>query len=439
MTNCASAHAIANQRHLFDIPDEVAYLNCAYMGPLMRSVVEAGDRGIREKARPWGISPDDFFVPGERAREQFARIIGADAEGVALVPSASYGLSCAARNIDVAPGARLVVLAEQFPSIFYTWREVAATRGASLVTVARPEDDDWTRATLDAIDERTASVALPHCHWTDGGYLDLVRIGTRCREVGAVLVLDLTQSAGALRFDAGAVRPDYVVCAGYKWLLGPYSLGFLWVAPEHRDGRPIEFNWIARAGSEDFARLIDYRDDYQPGARRFDVGERSNFILVPMLNAALEQILAWGVGGHRGDPRPSDRGHRGPCHASRPQLGARCPSRRAFPRSAFPERRVAGRAPLRARRRAGPHQRQGGVDAGDAPSLQHRRGRRPSLCRPRTGSRLTDWKGLEGSAIRALIRRAGWAQRAQDLRLAGCLTRLAGSTVILPSDHGAGW
>ena len=296
VTNCASAHVIANQRHLFDIPDEVAYLNCAYMGPLMRSVVEAGDRGIREKARPWGISPDDFFVPGERAREQFARIIGADAEGVALVPSASYGLSCAARNIDVAPGARLVVLAEQFPSIFYTWREVAATRGASLVTVARPEDDDWTRATLDAIDERTASVALPHCHWTDGGYLDLVRIGTRCREVGAVLVLDLTQSAGALRFDAGTVRPDYVVCAGYKWLLGPYSLGFLWVAPEHRDGRPIEFNWIARAGSEDFARLIDYRDDYQPGARRFDVGERSNFILVPMLNAALEQILAWGVG-----------------------------------------------------------------------------------------------------------------------------------------------
>ncbi len=296
VTNGASAHAIANQRHLFDIPDEVAYLNCAYMGPLMRSAVEAGDCGIRAKARPWGISPDDFFAPGECAREQFARIIGADAEGVALVPSASYGLSCAARNMDVAPNAELVVLAEQFPSIFYTWKELAKTRGASLVTVVRPEDDDWTRATLDAVNERTACVALPHCHWTDGGYLDLVRIGARCREVGAALVLDLTQSAGALQFDAGAVQPDFVVCAGYKWLLGPYSLGFLWVAPERRDGRPIEFNWIARAGSENFARLIDYREDYQPGARRFDVGERSNFILVPMLNAALEQILAWGVG-----------------------------------------------------------------------------------------------------------------------------------------------
>lgn len=286
---------IPSQRHLFDIPDEVAYLNCAYMGPLMHSVVEAGDRGIRAKARPWGISSADFFSDGERARELFARIIGADAEGVALVPSASYGLSCAARNVEAARGDRLVVLAEQFPSNVYTWREAARTTGASLVTVARPADDDWSRAVLAAIDERTAVVALPHCHWTDGARLDLVRIGARCREAGALLVLDLTQSAGALRFDAAKVRPDYVVCAGYKWLLGPYSLGFLWAAPKHRDGRPIEYNWIGRAGAEDFAGLVDYRDEYQPGARRFDVGERSNFILVPMLNAALERILDWGV------------------------------------------------------------------------------------------------------------------------------------------------
>ena len=162
----------------------MAYLNCAYMGPLMHPVVEAGDRGTRAKARPWGITPDDFFAGGERAREQFARIIGADAEGVALVPSASYGLSCAARNIEVAPGDGIVVLAEQFPSNVYAWREVAHGRGASLVTVDRPADDDWSRAALDAIDERTAVVALPHCHWTDGGQLDLVRIGARCREVG---------------------------------------------------------------------------------------------------------------------------------------------------------------------------------------------------------------------------------------------------------------
>ena len=289
------AQRIPSQRHLFDIPEGIAYLNCAYMGPLMHAVIQAGERGVRAKARPWEISPEDFFADVERARSLFARVIGADAEGVALIPSASYGLSCAARNIAVPPGGRIILLAEQFPSNVYAWREVASTRGASVATIARPADDDWSRAVLEAIDERAAIVALPHCHWTDGGLLDLERIGALCRDAGAMLVLDLTQSAGALRFDATRVRPDYVACAGYKWLLGPYSLGFLWVAPEHRNGRPIEFNWTAREGAEDFARLVDYRNEYRQGARRFDVGENANFILVPMLNAAIQKILDWGV------------------------------------------------------------------------------------------------------------------------------------------------
>ena len=286
---------LPSQRHLFDIPDEVAYLNCAYMGPLMHAVTAAGERGVRAKGRPWEIAAGDFFSAGERARELFARLIGADAEGVALVPSASYGLSCAARNLRLEPRHRVLVLAEQFPSNVYVWREAARASGASLVTLSRPADDDWSRAVLAAIDERTAVVAVPHCHWTDGGLLDLARVGARCRDVGAALVVDLTQSAGALRFEASKVQPDFVACAGYKWLLGPYSLGFLWVAPRHRDGQPIEYNWSARAGAEDFARLVDYRDGYRPGARRFDVGENANFALVPMLNTALEQILDWGV------------------------------------------------------------------------------------------------------------------------------------------------
>ncbi len=286
---------IPSQRHLFDIPDEVAYLNCAYMGPLMRAVIEAGEQGLQAKVRPWGIAPGDFFSETERARILCARLINADAEGVALVPSASYGLSCAARNIKVAPGERIIVLADQFPSNVYVWREVARNSGAALVTIPRPSDGDWSRVVLAAIDEPTAVVALPHCHWSDGGWLDLEAVGARCRDVGAKLVLDLTQSGGALRFDAAAIQPDYLVCAGYKWLLGPYSLGFLWVAPQHRDGNPIEHNWAGRAGAEDFVRLIHYRDEYRPGARRFDVGEGANFVLVPMLNAALEQILDWGV------------------------------------------------------------------------------------------------------------------------------------------------
>lgn len=283
------------QRHLFDLPDEVAYLNCAYMSPLLKRAVALGAAAIARKARPWTIAPDDFFADSETARARFAELLGTTAEAIAIVPAASYGLAVAATNLRLGAGGRILVLHDQFPSNVYPWRDLAARAGGSVVTVADPEDGDLTRAVLDALDERVRIVALPHCRWTDGALLDLVAIGARCREVGSALVLDVTQSLGALPLDLAAVRPDFLVCAGYKWLLGPYSLGYLYVAKQHRDGRPLEQNWIAREGSEDFTRLIDYRARYQPGARRFDVGERSNFALLPVSIAGLEQLLAWGI------------------------------------------------------------------------------------------------------------------------------------------------
>jgi len=290
-----NAIPIPCQRHLFDIPDEVAYLNCAFMGPLMKTVIQAGEEGMHAKKRPWTITSKDFFPDTEYARNLFSRLIDGDSEGVAIIPSASYGLSTAAQNIEAAQGEKIIVLADQFPSNVYVWKEKAKASGAQLAFVERPADDDWTRAILEHVDERTKVVALPNCHWTDGGLIDLEQVGERCRQVGACLVLDLTQSLGALPFSAKAVQPDYIVCAGYKFLLGPYSLGFLWAAPGNREGIPLEYNWISRSSSEDFAGLVDYKDTYRAGARRFDVGENSNFILVPMINKALEQLLEWGV------------------------------------------------------------------------------------------------------------------------------------------------
>ena len=283
------------QRHLFDIPDDVAYLNCAYMSPLARSVAGAGMKAIQRKVSPWTVKPDDFFTESERARALFARLVNAEADDIAIIPAVSYGLAVAARNLEVQAGDAMLVLAEQFPSNVYTWRELAKSTGADVVTVERPSDGDWTRAILEHLDDRIAVTALPHCHWTDGGIVDLVAIGERCRAIGSALVLDITQSIGALPFDVARVRPDYMIAGCYKWMLGPYSLGFLYVAPQHQEGRPLEQNWIARAGSENFARLIDYQDNYQPGARRFDVGERSNFALMPQSIAALEQLLDWSV------------------------------------------------------------------------------------------------------------------------------------------------
>ncbi len=290
-----SAAMIPCQRHLFDIPDDVAYLNCAYMSPLMNAVTESGIQAMKRKARPWEVVPSDFFIESEEARALFAKLINAGPDDIAIVPAASYGLAVAARNLSLKAGERILILAEQFPSNVYTWRELAQECGAEIMTVERPDDGDWTRAILQQLDERVAITALPHCHWTDGGIIDLERVGECCRTFGSALVLDITQSIGAMPLDVKAIRPDFLVAGGYKWMMGPYSLGYLYVDPAHQEGQPLEQNWIARAGSENFSRLIDYQDGYQPGARRFDVGERSNFALMPASIAAIRQLLEWGI------------------------------------------------------------------------------------------------------------------------------------------------
>ena len=286
------------QREAFSLPADIHYLNCAYMSPLPQVVEEAGVKGMLRKRNPALLQADDFFQESEEVRNLFAGLINApEPSSIAILPSVSYGIGVAAQNTPVESGQNIVLLHEQFPGNVYGWRRLAWENGAE-IRMVRPRDGEergriWNERILEAIDSATGVVALAPVHWTDGTVFDLAAIGAKAREVGAALVVDGTQSIGALPFDVQALKPDALIVASYKWLLGPYSIGVGYFGPRYLDGLPLEETWIAREGSEDFKGLVDYRDGYQPGAVRFDVGERSNFILVPMLVAALRLLHEW--------------------------------------------------------------------------------------------------------------------------------------------------
>jgi selenocysteine lyase/cysteine desulfurase len=293
--NTKETAMIPCQRDLFHIPDDVAYFNCAYTSPLLRAAEAAGQRALQAKRTPWELRPSDFFKSVEALRALFAQLVDTTAENVAIIPAVSYGIALAARNLPVQKGQQIIVLQDQFPSNIYSWRRLAEQAGGRVCAVRRPAGDDWTAALLDAIGPSAAIVAVPNCHWTDGTLIDLVPVGQKCRRQGAALVVDGTQSLGAMPFAVDQIQPDFLVTTSHKWLLGPYSLGFCYVAPKWQEGIPLEENWLNRAGSQDFSRLVDYRSDYQPGARRFDMGAVSNFFLAPIAAAALGQLLDWTV------------------------------------------------------------------------------------------------------------------------------------------------
>ncbi len=289
------AEPLPSQREKFDVDDGVAYFNTANLSPVLKRVREAGEAALARRSKPWSYVASDWFADGEKLRGLRASLLGVPADDVAFVPSTSYGLAAVGRNLRAKAGDRVLVLADEFPSNHYTWKRFTERTGATLVMVDRAPGQDWTTAILAAIDERLVAASVPNVHWTNGALVDLPRVAAAVHQVGATFIIDASQSLGVMPLDLAALRPHAVVSVGYKWLLAPMSLGVLYLHPSLHDGEPLEENWISRAGSDDFTRLVDYEDEYQPGARRFDVGQRSNFHLTPMAIAATEQILEWGV------------------------------------------------------------------------------------------------------------------------------------------------
>jgi selenocysteine lyase/cysteine desulfurase len=290
---------LACQRELFVLPRHIAYLDAAYMSPIPRAAMEAGAVGAAVKAEPWKMTINSYYDDVEEARALAASLIGAKPDDVGIVAATSYGMAVAAANVPVASGSAILLMENEHTSHRYIWYQLAGDRGAHIRIVQKPEDGDWTAAILAAIrdcDIPIAVVAGTMVHWFEGTAVDLEAVAAATRGAGACLVVDGTQWVGALPFDVTKVKPDFLTFATYKFLLGPYRLAFLYADERwHGEGRPIEHHSWNRAGGDksDF-----YKVDvpaFLPGARRFDMGERSDFAVLPVAIEALRLLNQWGI------------------------------------------------------------------------------------------------------------------------------------------------
>lgn len=289
-----------NQKKHFKLPKSVSYLNTAYMSAIHRKVEKIGQESIARKSLPHTIKGSHFFDAPQKLCQTFGQLIDAeDVHNIAIIPSASYALANAANNVKLKSGDEILLVEGQFPSNVYPWMKVAKANKAKVKFVKAPttlkgRGELWNKKILKAINKKTAVVAMPQVHWADGTLFDLVAIRLKTRIHNALLIIDGTQSVGALPFSNIEIQPDALVCAGYKWLMGPYSIGMAYYGDYFKNGNPIEDNWINRLNSEDFSGLVNYQRRYRKDASRYSVGESSNFSLVPMLAKSIKQIVKWG-------------------------------------------------------------------------------------------------------------------------------------------------
>ncbi len=282
------------QRHLFDIPREIAYFNAAGWSPIPKAVAAAGQAGALRKAHPWELTPEFMQGQYERARKASARVINAAPDDVALIPSVAYGIATAAKVLPVPAGARVLVMADDHSSPVLEWMSRAEAGGFTVETIAKPADGDWTEATIAAIARKGAPplavVSMSNVHWSDGGLIDMDRVAPAVRAEGAALIIDATHAAGILDLDVTRIDPDFMVFPTYKWLLGPYGRAFLYAAKRHQTGTPLEQTSYGRRGvnAEQDVYLKDMR--YVESARRYDMAERDHFISLEMAAVGIETV-----------------------------------------------------------------------------------------------------------------------------------------------------
>jgi selenocysteine lyase/cysteine desulfurase len=292
---------LPSQRHLFDMPREICYLNAASWSPLPLATQEAGRAAVARKGQPWTLDPAFAGQQYERTRAAAAKLINAAPTDVALISSVGYGVATAGKLLRVPKGSRVILLENDHTSPFLEWMVRAPAEGFTVEVVSQPENTDWTEAVLAAIERPGAPpvglASISSVHWSDSGSVDLAAVSAALRRQGAAFLVDATHAVGVMKIDVETLDPDFLIFPTYKWVLGPYGRAFLYVAKRRQDGVPLEQTQYGRraVGSENSQYMRDTR--YVADARRFDMGERDHFISMEMASIGMEMMAAWGQPG----------------------------------------------------------------------------------------------------------------------------------------------
>ncbi|HVO58632.1 MAG TPA: aminotransferase class V-fold PLP-dependent enzyme [Dongiaceae bacterium] len=282
-----------NEWHEFE---GVTYLNLAGQSPIPKVAIKALQEAIEWKKFPQRIPDTAFFDVPNRVRALIGKVIGAPAEEIALTTGASTGTAAVAYGLDWKAGDEVLTASGEFPLQYTTWKPMEEREGIKLRVVqpagAFHTADDF----IAALTPRTRLVSVSLVRFDNGVFLDAARLAAACHKQGTLLLLDASQGVGAVPFDVKTAGADFVVSAGYKWLLGPFGTGFFWAKREHiAKMRPGPFYWMAAEGADNFAAMAFAAPKPALAGRRWDAAETANYFNLAAMEAGLELVLRAGI------------------------------------------------------------------------------------------------------------------------------------------------
>lgn len=275
--------------------ENATYLNVAGNGPLPKVSVKATQAAIEWKKFPQRVPDEAYFDVPNRIRASIAKLIGADPGEIALTSGASTGMAAVAYGLTWKPGDEVVTAKGEFPLEYTTWRPMEEREGLKLKIVSPSGRFITAEDLIAALTPRTRLVSVSLTRFDDATMIDAARLAAACHSQGALLLLDASQCCGAIPMDVAQLGADFITCAGYKWLLGPYGTGFFWAKNAHIAAmRPGPFYWTAAEGANHFGSLVFTNPKVAAGARRWDAAETASYFNLAAMAESLELVLRIG-------------------------------------------------------------------------------------------------------------------------------------------------
>jgi cysteine desulfurase/selenocysteine lyase len=258
--------------------EDATYLNLASQSPMPKVSIRAVQAALEANKYPHQKPDSTFFEVPNRLRTSLAKLIGAKPEEIALTSGASAGVAAVAYGLTWKPGDEVITAKGEFPLQYTTWKPMEEREGLKLKIVSPRERFITADDLIAAMTPRTRLVSVSMVRFDDGSLLDAARVAHACHKQGALLLLDASQSCGAMPMDVTQLGADFIVSAGYKWLLGPFGTGFVWAKSEHLGMvRPGPFYWLALMESHNFAALNFEDPKPAANAKRWDSPEWASY------------------------------------------------------------------------------------------------------------------------------------------------------------------
>ncbi|MFI0263761.1 aminotransferase class V-fold PLP-dependent enzyme [Streptomyces sp. NPDC017056] len=290
----------------FPLTRERAYLDAACIGVAAQRTVDAvthfTERTQWIPADSGTAHHGELNTARDAARPRVARLIGAQPQDIALVESATHGLSIAAQALPLKPGDAVALADLEYIQMGVTWSQLARS-GIGIRRVPHTAGEVSVDVLRACLDEDVAVLALSSVQWTNGFRADLAAVSEMCRSRGIWLVVDAAQHVGALPFDVSTAPVDILVCSGHKWLNSPFGTGFLYLAPGIRERlhRPMAGFFAAEPPADTWGKAF-LRPDISPfqdftytgDARAWEIGGTANYPGGIALASALDLVIEVG-------------------------------------------------------------------------------------------------------------------------------------------------